>query len=173
MAGVRKQRQDAIRDLVRSERIRTQSDLVACLAEHGFDVTQATISRDIADLRLEKDASGIYVLPEDYPYLNYEMNKKEISRLVEDVCNRYELSSVPPILDGLKDAGFHYATRAGVTVSVYTFADSNDVAAALDASQTSGVLGSIAGDDTILVICADDAQGERFQNDVNQLLEAK
>ena len=56
------------------------------------------------------------VLPEDYPYLNYEMNKKEISRLVEDVCNRYELSSVPPILDGLKDAGFHYATRAGVTV---------------------------------------------------------
>ena len=66
MAGVRKQRQDAIRDLVRSERIRTQSDLVACLAEHGFDVTQATISRDIADLRLEKDASGIYVLPEDY-----------------------------------------------------------------------------------------------------------
>ena len=50
---------------------------------------------------------------------NYEMNKKEISRLVEDVCNRYELSDVPAILDGLKDAGFHYATRAGVTVSVY------------------------------------------------------
>ena len=59
------------------------------------------------------------VLPEDYPFLNYEMNKKEISRLVEDVCNRYELSDVPAILDGLKDAGFHYATRAGVTVSVY------------------------------------------------------
>ena len=59
------------------------------------------------------------VLPEDYPFLNYEMNKKEISRLVEDVTNRYALSDVPPILDGLKDAGFHYATRAGVTVSVY------------------------------------------------------
>lgn len=49
----------------------------------------------------------------------------------------------------------------------------SSVAAALDASQTQGVLGSIAGDDTILVICADDAQGERFQNDVNQLLEKK
>ncbi|MDE8701434.1 DNA-directed RNA polymerase subunit beta' [Adlercreutzia equolifaciens] len=59
------------------------------------------------------------VLPDDYPFLNYEMNKKEISRLVEDVTNTYELSEVPPILDGLKDAGFHYATRAGVTVSVY------------------------------------------------------
>ena len=59
------------------------------------------------------------VLPDDFPFLNYEMNKKEISRLVEAVCNRYSLSEVPPILDGLKDAGFHYATRAGVTVSVY------------------------------------------------------
>ena len=59
------------------------------------------------------------VLPDDYPFLNYEMNKKEISRLVEDVTNSYALSEVPPILDGLKDAGFHYATRAGVTVSVY------------------------------------------------------
>ena len=59
------------------------------------------------------------VLPDDYPFLNYGMNKKEISRLVEDVCNRYVGSEVPSILDGLKAAGFHYATRAGVTVSVY------------------------------------------------------
>ncbi len=59
------------------------------------------------------------VLPNDYPFLNYGMNKSEISRLVEDVCNRYTASEVPPILDGLKAAGFHYATRAGVTVSVY------------------------------------------------------
>ena len=59
------------------------------------------------------------VLPPDFPYLNYEMNKTEISRLVQEVCNRYTMSEIPPILDGLKDAGFHYATRAGVTVSVY------------------------------------------------------
>ncbi len=59
------------------------------------------------------------VLPEDYPFLNYEMNKSEISWLVEDCCNRYTTSRMEPILDGLKAAGFHYATRAGVTVSVY------------------------------------------------------
>ena len=59
------------------------------------------------------------VLPDDYPFLNYEMNKTEISRLVEDCCNRYKTSEMEPILDGLKSAGFHYATRAGVTVSVY------------------------------------------------------
>lgn len=59
------------------------------------------------------------VLPDDYPFLNYVMNKNEISRLVQDVCNTYSDSEVPSILDGLKSAGFHYATRAGVTVSVY------------------------------------------------------
>ena len=59
------------------------------------------------------------VLPKDYPYLNYEMNKTEISRLVADIADKYELGDLPQILDGLKDAGFHYATRAGVTVSVY------------------------------------------------------
>jgi DNA-directed RNA polymerase subunit beta' len=59
------------------------------------------------------------VLPDDYPFLNYEMNKSEVSRLIEDCCNRYTTSQMEPILDGLKDAGFHYATRAGVTVSVY------------------------------------------------------
>ncbi len=59
------------------------------------------------------------VLPDDYPFLNYGMDKKQIGLLVEDVCNRYPTSEVPPILDGLKAAGFHYATRAGVTVSVY------------------------------------------------------
>ena len=59
------------------------------------------------------------VLPNDYPYLNYEMNKSEISRLIEDCCNRYPLAEMPAILDGLKNVGFHYASIAGVTVSVY------------------------------------------------------
>ena len=145
MAGVRKQRQDAIRDLVRSERIRTQSDLVACLAERGFNsVGDQQVMHDIADLRLEKDASGIYVLPEDYRL------RMTVTRSV------------------------HETRRAQNQVLLLCDPGSaSSVAAALDASQTSGVLGSIAGDDTILVICADDAQGERFQNDVNQLLEAK
>ena len=59
------------------------------------------------------------LLPDDYPFLNYGMNKSEISRFVDDVTNKYPTSQVTPILDGLKAAGFHYATRAGVTVSVY------------------------------------------------------
>ena len=59
------------------------------------------------------------VLPSDHAYVNFEMNKREIARLVEDCCNRYTVTQMPAILDGLKSIGFHYATRAGVTVSVF------------------------------------------------------
>ncbi|MDR2107943.1 MAG: DNA-directed RNA polymerase subunit beta' [Coriobacteriales bacterium] len=59
------------------------------------------------------------VLPDNHPYVNFEMNKTEIARLVEDCSNRYPVSQMAEILDGLKAIGFHYATRAGVTVSVY------------------------------------------------------
>ena len=144
MAGARKELQDAIRDLVRHNHIRTQSDLVAQLRDRGFDVTQATISRDITDLGLEKDVRGVYMLPEDYRLRSIAASAVRETRRAQ---NQVLL---------LCDPG-----------------TASSVAAALDASQTQGVLGSIAGDDTILVICADDAQGERFQIDVNQLLEKK
>ena len=137
-------RQEKILAIIEAEPIETQEQLLSKLQEQGIESTQATISRDIADLRLEKDASGIYVLPEDYRL------RMTVTRSV------------------------HETRRAQNQVLLLCDPGSaSSVAAALDASQTSGVLGSIAGDDTILVICADDAQGERFQNDVNQLLEAK
>ncbi len=59
------------------------------------------------------------VLPEDHPFINYVMNKKEVGRLVQDCCDRYTTSEMQPILDGIKSTGYHYATRAGLTVSVW------------------------------------------------------
>lgn len=58
-------------------------------------------------------------LPVDYPFINYKMVSSDMSRLVNDCCDRYPLSAVEPILDAIKYAGFHYATRAGLTVSVW------------------------------------------------------
>ena len=55
-------RQAAIRDLVRQRPIRTQHDLAAALRERGFRATQATISRDVAELGLEKvDRDGVFI----------------------------------------------------------------------------------------------------------------
>ena len=65
MSSAREDRQRQIRALVRSGGIRTQHGLVTALKEHGFDVTQATVSRDISDLDLQKDEKGFYALAED------------------------------------------------------------------------------------------------------------
>ncbi len=58
-------------------------------------------------------------LPADYPFINYKMIKGDISSLVNDCCDRYSTSEVEPILDAIKETGFHYATVAGLTVSVW------------------------------------------------------
>ena len=95
--------------------VRLSKDTQVATAFHTYEEHKA-------GTRLETTIGRIIfndVFPDDYPFMNYQMNKKEIGRLVEDVCNRYELADVPPILDGLKATGFHYATLAGITVSVY------------------------------------------------------
>ena len=58
-------------------------------------------------------------LPPDYPFINYKMVKSDIGALVNDCCDRYPLADVEPILDAIKSTGFHYATLAGLTVSVW------------------------------------------------------
>ena len=59
------------------------------------------------------------VLPKDHAYINHIMDKGEVSKLIEDCANRYPTPEMMQILDGLKAIGYHYATRAGITVSVY------------------------------------------------------
>ncbi|NBD73452.1 DNA-directed RNA polymerase subunit beta', partial [Patescibacteria group bacterium] len=58
------------------------------------------------------------VLPKDYPFLNQEMKKGGLSSVVADLIRSYGLEAVPPILDKIKNFGFTYATRSGVTWSI-------------------------------------------------------
>jgi DNA-directed RNA polymerase subunit beta' len=57
-------------------------------------------------------------LPDDYPFVNYEVGKKQLGVIVNDLAERYTKVAVAASLDALKDAGFHWATRSGVTVSI-------------------------------------------------------
>jgi DNA-directed RNA polymerase subunit beta' len=57
-------------------------------------------------------------LPADYPFVNYEVGKKALGAIVNDLAERYSKVEVAASLDALKDAGFHWATRSGVTVSI-------------------------------------------------------
>ncbi|WP_182379158.1 DNA-directed RNA polymerase subunit beta' [Nocardioides sp. WS12] len=57
-------------------------------------------------------------LPADYPYVNEEVGKKRLGSIVNDLAERYGKVEVAASLDALKDTGFHWATRSGVTVSI-------------------------------------------------------
>ena len=57
-------------------------------------------------------------LPADYPYIDTEVGKKQLSAIINDLAERYPKVQVAATLDALKAAGFHWATRSGVTVSI-------------------------------------------------------
>jgi len=57
-------------------------------------------------------------LPEDYPYVDYQVGKKQLGVIVNDLAERYSKVDVAVALDALKDTGFYWATRSGVTISI-------------------------------------------------------
>lgn len=140
MAKKRNRRQDAIRDIVRNKDVRTQRVLVDELRAMGFDCTQATVSRDIADMGLRKLPEGIYVLAEDLHL------QRMVSELVTGVLRT----------DNLVMIKAQPGTASGI-------------AAAVDAAELPDVLGSLAGNDTILVIAQTAEDGERLEALINKL----
>lgn len=120
-------RQEAIRWIVRNKSIRTQKDLVEELRARGYTCTQATASRDIADMGLRKLPEGIYVLAED---LHLQRMVSEFVTDVENVNNLVVIKTQPGTAPG--------------------------VAAAVDATSLTDVMGSIAGNDTVLAITRSD-----------------
>lgn len=116
-------RQDAIRWIVRSKPIKTQKDLVSELCANGYTCTQATASRDIAEMGLRKLPAGVYVLAED---LRLQHMVSEFVTGVDCVNNQVLIKTLP-------------GTAAGV-------------AAAIDDADLADVVGSVAGNDTILAI---------------------
>lgn len=140
MAKKRNGRQDAIRDIVRNKDVRTQRVLVDELRAMGFDCTQATVSRDIADMGLRKLPEGIYVLAEDLHL------QRMVSELVTGVLRTDNLVMIK--------------AQPGTASSI---------AAAVDAAELPDVLGSLAGNDTILVIAQTAEDGERLEALINKL----
>ena len=74
-------------------------------------------------------------LPADYEFINYKMVKGDVSKLVAECCDRYPQAEVGPILDAIKYAGFHFATRAGLTISLWDALIPEDKPQILDEAQ--------------------------------------
>ena len=81
-----------------------------------FDVTDGPVHFETTTGRIIFNRQ---CLPADFPFINYKMVKSDIGKLVNECCDRYSTAEVEPILDAIKATGFHYATRAGLTVSVW------------------------------------------------------
>ncbi|RVU97901.1 ArgR family transcriptional regulator [Coriobacteriales bacterium OH1046] len=123
MVRHRNKRQDAIRDIIRSKSIRTQRALVDELEARGFNCTQATVSRDITDMGLRKLPEGIYVLSEDLHL------QRMLSEFVNEVLRA----------DNLLLIKCNPGTASGV-------------ASAIDGAGLAHTLGTVSGDDTVLVV---------------------
>jgi transcriptional regulator of arginine metabolism len=145
----KQQRLAAIAELVQSHRVASQEHLRELLAERGFDVAQATLSRDIRELRLVKGADSEgrmhYTLPTD---------EREGA----------------PTLSRLLPALFLSAEGTGNLLVVKTMiGGAQAVAEALDWAEWPEVLGTLAGDDTILVILRDAAHTPTVQQRIEDL----
>jgi transcriptional regulator of arginine metabolism len=123
-------RQNLILELAEQENLANQEELRKRLVKHGFDVTQATLSRDIHELGLVKTANG-YALPANEPAT--EQMLPSAMRLVRE---------------------FVLEVREAQNLLVIKTAtgSAQPVAAAIDAEQWMEMVGTVAGDDTILVI---------------------
>ena len=140
-------RQRAIRQLVASRPVGSQRELVDALTERGFVVTQATVSRDVTELGLLKvpRADGhVYVAPEDVAAPPAPASDERLRRILADVPVTIGRSGLILVLTG----------RPG-TASV--------VAQAIDESTLREQEGTLAGDDTILVLFADETRLTTWQ----------
>ena len=144
-------RHSKILELISERDINTQEELLAYLKAAGFDVTQATVSRDIKELRLVKT-------------------------MVSDGKNRYAPSASDSNADiGTKYAVFSQSTKnvdcAGNMVVVKCFNGmANAACAVLDAMNHEGVVGTLAGDDTIFVLMRDEKSATALVDKIKDLI---
>ncbi|MBQ7833828.1 MAG: arginine repressor [Lachnospiraceae bacterium] len=129
---MKNKRHQRIIELIEQFDIETQEDLVKKLLEDGFNITQATVSRDIRELKITKIPNG-----------KGKQKYVVLTNDVEQLADKY----IRIIRDGLVDMDTAQNILVVKTVSGMAMA----VAAALDAMHLPEVVGSIAGDDTIMV----------------------
>ena len=152
-------RQRAIRQLVTTRPVGSQRELVDALIAQGFDVTQATVSRDITELGLVKASRAdghVYLAPEDVatvpPNGTNGAHAATDARHAADDRLRRILADVPVRVG-----------RSGLTlVLVGTPGTASVVAQAIDESTLTEQEGTLAGDNTLLVLFADEPRLERW-----------
>jgi len=145
------ERQAKILELIENVDIETQDDLTLLLKGNGFDVTQATVSRDIKELKLVK--AGTIEGKTKYTTL---LEKQEVlPGKMMSVFNHAYISS-------------DYANNIIVVKTLSGMAQA--VASVIDFLKLDAVLGTIAGDDNILIVCRAEKYAEEIVSIFNRML---
>ena len=148
---MKQNRQNAILDIISKNTIETQEQLIEKLTEAGYNVTQATVSRDIRELRLTKVSCGFGV----YKYV---------------VSNQESHVHSVKYLNILKET-VTTIEHAGNLVVIKTYPGmAQAAAAALDSMGWTEIIGSIAGDDTIIIVLRSADASRTFSLELSGLL---
>jgi transcriptional regulator of arginine metabolism len=151
------QRHNAIRDLLASSAVPNQDELRRKLRRRGFAVTQATLSRDIHELRLSKGPGG-YSLP-------HRNGANGSATATED-------DSPPSVAEVIESFGLRVRQAMNQVVMSTVMGGAQPVAAALDYEAWPEVVGTVAGDDTVLVICPDPRRAGEVEARLRTMLES-
>ncbi len=149
---MKSRRHFAIRDILSNERITTQEELCEALSNRGYDVTQATVSRDIKELRLTK-------IPDEMGY-RYAFPDAHGTR-----------SSYERIKRVFQDSVFYLDYSENIIIIRTLPGTAQPVAAVIDAMENHNILGTVAGDDTLFVLIKPKDAVESVLGDFRKLIE--
>lgn len=145
-------RQAKIMEIISTSNVETQEQLLQQLEEAGFSSTQATISRDIKELRIVKELTN-------FGTYRYTSAARELPNTFSDRLNTIFRECV---------TSFDYAQNIIVIHTLPGLA--NAAASALDAMSMSVVLGTLAGDDTVIAIMRDNNAAAAFCGEIKSLM---
>lgn len=148
-------RHNAIRELVASSGVSNQDELRRKLRRRGIEVTQATLSRDIHELRMFKGPAG-YSLPNG--------NGQGAAEEEDD--------APPSVAEVMESFGLRARRAMNQVILRTVMGGAQPVAAALDHEEWPEVVGTIAGDDTVLVICQDAKHATEVEDRLRTMLES-
>lgn len=148
---MKRQRHQLIRDLVRRSRISTQQELVHALRAQGFSVTQATVSRDLRELGLERsrDEAGRF----RYAIAGHEERRDPVA-----ACARM-----------LEQFGVAVLTAQNIVVVKCEVGTAPGMGRVIDDLEHGLISGCVAGDDTVIIVTPDTAAAEAVGGYLNQL----
>ncbi len=149
---MKKKRHELILKLIQEHEITTQDELLALLRQNGFPVTQATISRDIKELQLVKTPTKNG--PTKYAVSHNDTQNKH-ARKFYAIFSQSVMS----------------VDNAGNMCAIKCYSGTaNAAGAAIDSMQMPEVVGTLAGDDTLFVLCRDENAAVVFKTQIEAML---